>query len=99
MSDSSQRMLSVSTHALLHDDDNLVIHLQIPTPSPLSVAAATEYAHFLNREIRAICDAQVPSGDDRVLLAPLRPEPDIKIFTEHGNDLSKILWIRWPERG
>jgi len=53
----------------------------------------------LNREIRAICDAQVPSGDDRVLLAPLRPEPDIKIFTEHGNDLSKILWIRWPERG
>ena len=55
----------------------------------------TELLSLLNAEIQAICNGHVSTLDDNLVKSNPRPNPAPTVFVEQGNELSKLLWLRW----
>jgi hypothetical protein len=59
--------------------------------------SAEERLSLLNAEIRAICNAHISTLDDGLVKKNPRPNPTPRIFIEQGNDLSRVLYLRWED--
>ena len=90
------RILSVSSTTICKDQNNLIVWLGFDEDTRgFSDWDKLPYKGLLNQEIKAILDAQVPTGVDKILLMNQRLDPSIREFVEKGNDLSRILWLAW----
>jgi hypothetical protein len=58
-------------------------------------ASHAEKLSLLNAEIQAICNAHVSTLDDSLQKKSPRPNPVPRVFIEQGNELSRIIWLRW----
>jgi len=91
--------VQISSKTIFEDVDNLVFwtHLYGNTTG-LSDQAKAFFQSRINQEIMAIWDAQVPTADEKLLMANPRPSPKMRVFVEEGNHLSKIVWLAWEPR-
>jgi hypothetical protein len=54
-----------------------------------------ELLSMLNAQIQIICNDHISTLDDRLVRSNPRPNPVPRIFVEQGNELSRVLWLRW----
>jgi len=84
---------SLHRQTLLKDADNLAVWVSIDK----STDAGSESAKrsLLNAEIQSICNDHISTLDDTLHKKSPRPNPTPHVFIEQGNELSRILWLRW----
>jgi hypothetical protein len=84
---------SVKREVLYRNADNFVVCVSVdrsPDAGPLS-----EKLSLLDAEIRSICNEYISTLDDTMHKKSPRPNPTPRIFIEQGNELAKILWLKW----
>jgi hypothetical protein len=85
--------VSVRREIVLKNADNFAVWVHVDK-STESVSQA-EKLSLLNAEIQAICHNHSSTLDDGLQKKSPRPNPTPRVFIEQGNELSRILWLRW----
>jgi hypothetical protein len=84
---------AVRRQTLIRDADNLAVWVSIGKAA--EGASKSEKLSLLNAEIQSICNDYISTLDDSLQRKSPRPNPMPSIFVEQGNELSRILWLRW----
>jgi len=84
---------SVRREVLFRNADNLAVWLSIEKGA--DAGSQSERASLLNAEIQSVCNDHISTLDDTLHKKSPRPNPRPRVFIEQGNDLSRILWLRW----
>jgi hypothetical protein len=84
---------SVRREVLFRNADNLAVWLSIEKGT--NAGSQSERASLLNAEIQSVCNDHISTLDDTLHKKSPRPNPRPRVFIEQGNDLSRILWLRW----
>ena len=82
---------SVRREVLFRNADNLAVWLSIDK----GAGSQAERRSLLNAEIQAVCNDHISTLDDTLHRKAPRPNPTPRVFIEQGNDLSRILWLKW----
>ncbi len=85
--------LKVCTQTILRDADNLAVWVYFDSKTDEVTNEAK--ISLLNAEIQSICDEHCSTLDDSFNKPIARPNPSPRVFIEQGNDLSRVLWLRW----
>lgn len=84
---------TVRKQIIVEDDDNLAVWVSIGNGKQRG--REEENVSLLNAEMQAICNEHISTLDDKLERKSARPNPTPRIFIEQGNELSRILWLRW----
>jgi hypothetical protein len=84
---------SVQRKVLFKDADNLAVWVAADRNTGTGTQA--EKLGLVNAEIQAICNDHISTLDDTLHKKSPRPNPTPSVFIEQGNELSRILWLRW----
>ena len=84
---------TVQRETLFKNADNLAVWVSVDRGA--DAGSDSEKRSLLNAEIQAICNEHVSTLDDTLHKKSPRPNPTPRVFIEQGNDLSRILWLRW----
>jgi hypothetical protein len=84
---------SIRREILFKNADNFAVWVHVDK-SAESISQA-EKLSLLNAEIQSICNNHISTLDDSLQKKSPRPNPAPKVFVEQGNELSRILWLRW----
>ena len=85
--------LKVCTQTILRDSDNLAVWVYFDKKT--DEVSQDAKISLLNGEIQSICDEHCSTLDDDFNKASARPNPSPRVFIEQGNELSRVLWLRW----
>lgn len=86
---------TVHTETIMRDADNLAVWVHVERGT--DAASVKERLSLLNAEIQSICNAHISTLDDDLVKKSPRPNPTPRVFIEQGNELSRILWLRWED--
>lgn len=84
---------SVRRETLFRDADNIAFWVSIGKKA--EAVSHAEKLSLVNAEIQSICNDYISTLDDALQRKSPRPNPTPRIFIEQGNELSRILWLRW----
>lgn len=84
---------SVRRETLFRNADNLAVWVSVDK-NP-DAGTRSEKLSLVNAEIQAVCNDHVSTLDDTLQKKSPRPNPTPRIFIEQGNELSRILWLKW----
>lgn len=84
---------SVRRETLFRNADNLAVWVSVDK-NP-DTGTRSEKLSLVNAEIQAVCNDHVSTLDDTLHKKSPRPNPTPRIFIEQGNELSRILWLKW----
>ena len=84
---------TLQRETLFKNADNLAVWIAVDKNA--DTGSDSEKRSLLNAEIQAICNEHVSTLDDTLHKKSPRPNPTPTVFIEQGNDLSRILWLRW----
>lgn len=86
---------TVLIDTIVRDADNLAVWVRMERGED---AVSTKLKlSLLNAEIQSICNAHISTLDDELVKKSPRPNPTPRVFIEQGNELSRILWLRWED--
>jgi hypothetical protein len=84
---------SVRREVLFRNADNLAVWFSIEKGA--DAGSQSERASLLNAEIQSVCNDHISTLDDTLHKKSPRPNPRPRVFIEQGNELSRILWLKW----
>lgn len=90
--------LAVCSQTILRDADNLAVWVYFDKrrdSAAYESVSQEEKLSLLNGEIQAICNSHISTLDDTLKKKSPRPNPTPRVFVEQGNELSRVLWLRW----
>jgi len=87
------RKPSIHREILFKNADNFAVWVHVDKSAEL--ASHGEKLSLLNAEIQSICNNHISTLDDSLQKKSPRPNPTPRVFIEQGNELSRILWLRW----
>jgi hypothetical protein len=85
--------LEVCKQTILQDADNLAVWVYFDKKT--DAVSRDAKISLLNSEIQAICNEYSSTIDARSHRPTERPTPTPRVFVEQGNELSRVLWLRW----
>jgi hypothetical protein len=91
--ESTVEKLKVCTQTILRDADNLAVWVYFDRN--VDSVSHSEKVSLLNTEIQSICNEHSSTLDESLIRKNPRPNPTPRVFIEQGNDLSRVLWLRW----
>lgn len=84
---------AVQKRIIAKDADNLAVWVSVSKGKEPGLEK--ERLGLLNAEIQEICNEYISTLDDKLEKKSPRPNPTPYVFIEQGNELSRILWLRW----
>ena len=84
---------TIHRQTIFKDPDNLGVWFRLE--SSADAGSNADKLNLLNSEIQSICNEYISTLDDTLHKKSPRPNPTPRIFIEQGNELSRILWLRW----
>lgn len=84
---------SVQRKVLFKNADNFAVWVTIDKTA--ETGSESEKLGLVNAEIQAVCNDHISTLDDTLHKKSPRPNPTPRVFIEQGNELSRILWLRW----
>ncbi|HEY5666175.1 MAG TPA: hypothetical protein VIV64_05585 [Gammaproteobacteria bacterium] len=84
---------SVQRKVLFKNADNLAVWVTVDKNA--ETGSESEKLGLVNAEIQAVCNDHISTLDDTLHKKSPRPNPTPRVFIEQGNELSRILWLRW----
>jgi hypothetical protein len=85
--------LKVCTQTILRNADNLAVWVYFDAKT--DAVSHEAKISLLNAEIQSICEEYCSTLDDSLNKPLARPNPSPRVFIEQGNELSRVLWLRW----
>lgn len=95
MSKDTIRKDTIQIETIVRDADNLAVWVHAERGH--DAVSTKEKVSLLNAEIQSICNAHISTLDDSLVKKSPRPNPTPRVFIEQGNELSRILWLRWED--
>ena len=86
---------TVLIETIVRDADNLAVWVRVERGE--DAVSIKQKLSLLNAEIQSICNAHISTLDDSLVRKSPRPNPTPRVFIEQGNELSRILWLRWED--
>jgi hypothetical protein len=86
---------AIRREILFKNADNFAVWVQFD--KSVANPSQAEKMSLLNAEIQSICNDHISTLDDTLHKKSPRPKPTPRVFIEQGNELSRILWLRWEE--
>ncbi len=86
----------VHTETIASDADNLVVWIHVDKSHDEEISK-DELLSLINAEIQTVCNEHISTLDDDLKKKSPRPNPTPRILIEQGNELSRVLWLRWED--